>query len=186
MFILTEAPTQPTSESYIAVPESPVFVTENATEEIVWKIVDCDSDWQVRIVTAEYQLHPNLLPELVPIKMNADYNVMETCKNEHNIVNLSITFNENVLENLEYVECKVFRSSNDAIKYSSRVNFTTISGPLYMSSVFNSNPTTLTIPDSSSTTLIQAMPGSGCRLFLHFFAIGFSIANSALLWILVP
>ena len=189
LFIFTdsEAPTQQSISNmtvYIDVPKSTVFVTENATEMFIWRIVDCDHDWLVRIVTDTYQLYPNLLPG--PIKINDDYYVEETCKNESKIVNLSIIFNENVLNNLKYVECKIFRGSNDVTKYPSRVNFTTISRNGSLSLTFNSEPTTSTTSDSGprSTTLMETTAGSGCRLSVHFVALVLlSFASSALSWI---
>ena len=35
--------------SFITEPEGPVFMEENCTKELVWKLVDCD--WEVRVVT---------------------------------------------------------------------------------------------------------------------------------------
>ena len=111
---------------FITEPLSPVFALENSTKEFVWKIKNCG--WEVRIITEEYTLYPNIDPIRVPIKSNTDYNVSITpglC--EKNIMNtsvsLSITFTENVLEYIDYIICKVFM--NDEMMYKSRVNLTT-------------------------------------------------------------
>ena len=117
----------------------------------------------MRIVTENYTLYPNLLPGQVPIKMNADYNVTETCKDQHKFVRLSITFNTNVLENLEYVICKVFNESDNTVMYPpSRVDIT---------QTFTSEPTTMTIHDSSSTASMETMTASGCSLSLHLASL---------------
>lgn len=172
--ILTEASKQ-LSTAFIAEPENRVFVKENATAEVVWKLVDCDPNWQVRIVTENYTLYPNLLPGLVPIKNYTDYNVTVICENEHKTVNLSITFNVIVHQNIKYVICKAFKSSNDAIMYPSRVTLLTLS------STFTSEPTTTITPDNSFTKIKETvtMIGSGCRLSVHL-VLSLFIAISAL------
>ena len=112
---------------FIIKPLSPVFVEENSTEKFLWEIESCG--WEVRIVTEEYTLHPNIFPTRVPIKMHTDYNVSITPKKEdckesimNTSVTLSITFRENVLEHVEYIICKFFRHSNDKITHESRVD----------------------------------------------------------------
>ena len=164
--------------SFIDEPQSPIFIEENATEALVWKFVDCKPHWHVRIVTENHLLYPNLIHGQAPIKINTDYNVTQTCIHDHKIINFSITFNKNVLENdIEYVTCKVVRSDDPTIIIPSRVNFTTT--PI-------SAATTMTEPDSTSSTVITVtMIGSGCSISVHFMILnlGLIVAISVFLWI---
>ena len=182
IFIFTEAPTQILTH-FIDEPQSPVFIAENATRELVWKVVNCDHRWQARIVTENYMLYPSPNPRLAPLIINTDYNVTETCMDDHKIVNFSITFNENVLEsNIEYVTCKVVRSDDPTVVIPSRVNFTTTP----ISSTFNTGATTVTETDSTSSTVITVTTtGSGCSLSVHFMTLnlGLIVANSIFSWI---
>ena len=156
-----------------------LFVEENSTKELVWKITDCN--WQVRVVTENYMLYPNLIPKRVPIKMITDYNVTETCVEDHTIVNFSISFNENVLNNnIEYVSCKIYRSDDAALILERRVNFTS-STPLPLT--INTDATDTTDQDVESSANIHMTPltitGSGCRLSVHFMTLnlGLILAN---------
>ena len=173
----TEAPTQRIT-SFIAEPESPVIINENFTEELIWKIVDCD--WEVRVVTENYTLHPNPIPRLVPIKKLTDYNVTETCVDDRKIVHLSITFNENVLNNnIGYITCKIFRSDDLDSIITSSVNF--------------ANTETATTNEPNSSSSITSSTGmttgsSGCNLSAHFktLTLGIIITKSVLSWISEP
>ena len=174
--------------SFITEPEGPVFMEENSTKELVWELVDCD--WQVRVLSDSFRLHPNLLPLTIPIKMNTDYNVTEICVDDRKVVRFSIVFNEHVLNtSIEYVVCKIFRTdSPNMVKKSQRVNFTNSMPSL---STFNTETDTYTTtePKSSSYTTAK-MPtttGSACNLSTHFITltIGLIIANLVLsfVWI---
>ena len=167
--------------SFITEPEGPVFMEENSTKELIWKLVDCD--WQVRVLSDSFRLHPNLLPLTVPIKMNTDYNVTETCVDDRKVVRFSIVFNENVLNtSIEYVVCKIFRtdSPNNMVKKSQRVNFTN-SMPLL--STFNTETDTYTTTERKSSSYTTAKmattTGSACNLSTHFITltIGLIVAN---------
>jgi hypothetical protein len=165
--------------SFIAEPESPVFVEENYTKVLIWKLVDCD--WQVRVVTDSFQLHPEPLIPL-PIKINIDYNVTETCQDDHQVVHFSIVFNENVLsKSIEYVACKIFRNNAPTQIIDSRVNFT---NNIPISSTFNTETTTsmTTIESRSSSctgAAIATMTGSAFNLSVHLITIilGLIVAN---------
>ena len=167
--------------SFITEPEGPILMEENSTKELVWKLVDCD--WQVRVLSDSFRLHPNLLPLTIPIKMNTDYNVTETCVDNRKVVRFSIVFNENVLNtSIEYVACKIFRTSPPDV-IESRVNFTySIPSP----STFNTETDTYTTtePKSSSYTTAK-MPtttGSAYNLSTHFIilTIGLIVTNLVL------
>ena len=175
---------------FITEPEGPILMKENCTKELVWKLVDCHDDWQVRIVTDSFQLHPIMNPKLVPIKNNTDYKVTEKCEDNHLTVRLSIIFNENVLNtSIEYVVCKIFRTNFPSDVIESRVNFTSsIPSP----STFNTetNMYTTTEPKSSSYTtaknLMAITTGSACNLSTHFITltIGLIVANLlSFMWI---
>ena len=176
--ILTESPTEMLA-SFISVPEDPILMKENCTEDLVWKLVDCD--WVVRIVTDSFKLHPIVNNEPVPIEMNTDYSVTENCEDDHKIVNFSIIFNENVLNtSIEYIVCKIFRTNLPLDVKESRVNFTS---SIPSSSTFNSETDmyTTTEPKSSSynTAKMATTTGSACYLSTHFITltIGLIIAN---------
>ena len=167
---------------------SPIFVEENSSRELVWKIINCD--WQVRVVIENYTLYPNLIPEQVPIKRITDYNVTETCEEDHTIVNFSIFFNENVLENsIDYVVCKIYRSNKVGLIFESRINFTS---SMPFSSTTDTEATDTTdqnakIPRGSANILIEttvATTGSGYRLSVQFMTLnlGLIVAN-ILSWI---
>ena len=151
---------------FITEPPSPVFAPENSTKEFVWEIENCS--WEVRIVTEEYTLYPNIDPIRVPIKGNTDYNVSITPKLlcETSVMNtnvsLSITFSKNVLEYIEYFICKVFM--NDGMMYKSRVNLTITTPPPTETMTLMSNKIMLT--DSVST--VETTTNSGCQLPVHF------------------
>ena len=174
----TSTPTEMPSPFIDELDESPtVFAEEDSTKELVWKIIDCN--WQVRVITENYTLYPNLIPELVPIKIIADYNVTAKCVENHIIVNFSISFNENVLDNnIEYVSCKIYRSNNAASIIERRVNFTS-STPLPLT--INTDATDTTVQDVESSTIIHMIPvtvtitGSGCRLSVHFMTLNLAL-----------
>ena len=155
---------------------SPIFVEENSSRELVWKIINCD--WQVRVVIENYTLYPNLIPEQVPIKRITDYNVTETCEEDHTIVNFSIFFNENVLENsIDYVVCKIYRSNKVGLIFESRINFTS-SMPFSSTTNTEATDTTDQNAKSSANILIEttvATTGSGCRLSVQFVTLNLGL-----------
>ena len=111
---------------FITEPESPIYVEENSMRKLVWEIIDCN--WEMRVITEEYILYPIIAPELQsPIKMITDYNVTVTCVEDHKLLlNISISFNENVLENsIKFIVCRIFKINGLELKFESRVNFTT-------------------------------------------------------------
>ena len=129
-----------------------------------------------------YTLYPNLTPEQVPIKMITDYNVTvnESCVEDLIIVNISIFFNENVLDNnIEYVACKIYRSDNTAIQFESPVNFTS---EVPSSSTINTETNTTAEVESSLTATITTTTttGSGCKLSLHLITLSLGLIVSCL------
>ena len=161
-------------QPFIAEPESPIFVEDNSRRELVWKIIDCD--WQVRVVIENYMLYPNQMPEQVPIKNITDYNATKTCDHEedHIIVNFSILFNENVLDNnIEYVACKIYRTNDISSNFTSEVLF---------SSTINTETTTMAKAGSSSNTArtTTVTTGSGCKLSLHLITLSLGLIVSSL------
>ena len=167
-------------QPFIAEPESPIiYVEENSTRKIVWQIIDCN--WQVRVVTEKYLLYPNWIPEEVPIKNITDYNVTAKCVENHIIVNFSIFFNENVLDNnITYVACTIYRSNNTAVNFTSEVSF---------SSNINTETNTTAEVESSSNivaTTSTTTTGSGCKLTLHLITLSLGLIVTCLasfMWI---
>ena len=158
---------------FITEPSSPVFAPENSTIEFVWEIKNCG--WEVRIITEEYTLYPNIEPTRVPIKSNTDYNVSITpglCENGimNTNVSLSITFTENVLEYIDYIICKVFM--NDEMMYKSRVNITSRVPPSteikMKAETMTSMSSTIMLTDSMTLSTVETTTNSGCQLSVHF------------------
>ena len=117
---------------FIIEPSNTVVAQENATKSLVWVIESCG--WEVRIVTENYTLYPNINPRRVPIKLNTDYNVSVTpevhlCEDSamNTNISLSIVFNSNVLGYVEYLICKVYSTYD--VRYRSRVNFEVLAAP---------------------------------------------------------
>ena len=179
----TAISTQLHQTSFIDEPRSPVFAEPNATAEFVWKMKNCilNSYWRVKLLTEQYDLYP--IPH-GPIKTITDYNVTAKCRDNSTIVTLSIVFNENVLENAEYIMCRVRRLGEDSkIVLTHIVNFTTIKPTT------NPNPSTETTSNSESSSIIQSTDimtvtvmstsGSGCKQRVHFSALVlcFIVAN---------
>ena len=180
--ILTESPTEMLA-SFITEPEDPILMKENCTEDLVWKLVDCD--WVVRIVTDSFKLHPIVNNEPVPIEMNTDYSVTENCEDNHKVVNFSIVFNENVLNtSIEYVVCKIFRTNSPSNIIESRVNFTNSMPPPL---TFNTETDmyTTTEPKSSSyataKNLMATTTGSACNLSTHLITLTIALIVANLL-----
>ena len=167
--------------SFITEPEGPILMEENCTKELVWKLVDCHNDWQVRIITDSFQLHPIMNHESVPIEMNTDYNVTEKCEDDHKVVCLSIMFNENVLnKSIEYVACKIYRTNSPLDLTESRVNFTNnIPSPLIFNAETDMYATTELKSSSYTTAKMPTTTGSACNLSTHFISltIGLIVAN---------
>ena len=143
--------------AFITEPPNPVFTLENSTIQFVWEIDNCN--WEVRIITEEYTLYPNIDPIRVPIKSNTNYNVSISCKLckmsvMKTNVSLSITFTKNVLEYIKYIICKVFM--NDEMMYKSQVNLTTTA------------PSTPEIKTRAETAMTSRSTNSGCQLSVHF------------------
>ena len=156
-FILTESPTE-MHIWFITEPEGPILMEENNTTELVWKLVDCD--WAVRIVTDSFRLHPIVNNEPVPIKMNTDYNVTETCEDDRKVVRLSIIFNENVLNaSIKYVACKIFRINSPSNIIESRVNFTnSMPSPLIFNTETDTNCHHLQYSTRRQKRILQLKP----------------------------
>ena len=170
------------NQPFIAEPESPVFVEENSMKHLVWKIIDCN--WQVRVVIENYTLYPNLIPKQVPIKNITDYNATKTCEEDRIIVNFSISFNENVLDNnIEYVACKIYRTNDIAVINESRVNFTS-DFEVLSSSTINTDATTIMDKMESSSNIARTSAamttGSGCKLSLHLVTLTLGLIVSYL------
>ena len=179
----TAISTQLHQTSFIDVPQSPVFAEPNATAEFVWKMKNCmlnNSYWRVKLLTELYDLYPVAQG---PIKTITDYNVTAKCRDNSTIITLSIVFNENVLENAEYVMCRVRRLKDcSEIVLTHAVNFTTIKPTT------NPNPSTEITSNSESSSIIQStdmtitvvsISGSGCKQHVHFSALVlcFFVAN---------
>ena len=102
---------------------------------------------------------------------------------DHIIVNLSIFFNENVIDNnnIKYVAFKIYRSNNTSLIIESRVNFTS---EVLFSSTINTDTTTTT--DEAETTLNIARittattTGSGCKMSLHLITLSLGLIVSSL------
>lgn len=167
--------------SFIDVPRSPIFAKPNATAEFVWKMKNCmlNSYWRVKLLTELYDLYP-VAHVQGPIKSITDYNVTAKCRDNSTIVTLSIIFNENVLENAEYVVCRVIRLEDWEIVLTHTVNFSTTKPTT------KPNPSTETISNSESSSIIQSTnmteistSGSGCKQCIHFSALVlcFFVAN---------
>ena len=159
---------------FITEPQSLMFAPENSTIEFDWEIDNCG--WEVRILTENYTLYPNIDCTRVPIKCNTDYNVsitpnLKLCKTNamNTSVSLSITFSKNVLEYIDYIICKVFR--NNEIWYKSRVNITSGAPPstetkMRAETTMTSMSTTIKLTDSLSS--VEATTSSGYRFPVHF------------------
>ena len=145
---------------FITEPSSLVTVQENFTVTLIWEIRDCD--WEVKIVTEKYTLHPNIDPTRVPIKIHTNYNVSitpEVCtENTMNTsVILTIKFTESILEHVKYIICKIFRYDNES-RNNSRVNFElATTGPPRADDNIN------TVNRKMETTV-----NSGSNLSIHF------------------
>ena len=168
---------------------------ENATKSFVWVIDGCE--WEVRIVTENYTLYPNINPQRVPIKLNTDYNVSVTpevhlCEDSaiNTNVSLSINLNSKVLGYIEYVTCKVYSTYDDTVTYRSRVNFKVLAAPPPTDTITTKTITgitegmmiteikTISINDYSVTELSMHIEmkdnvttDSGYRHSLHFGAV---------------
>ena len=175
----TAISTQLHQTSFIDVPRSPVFAEPNATAKFVWKMKNCmlnNSCWRVKLLTELHDLYPVDVAQ-GPIKTITDYNVTAKCRDNSTIITLSIVFNENVLENAEYIRCRVRRlGENSKIVLTHTVNFTTIKPTT------NPNPSTelVTTSNSESSSMIQStnmtvtvetVSGSGCKQCVHFSAL---------------
>ena len=165
---------------FITEPSSLVTVQENFTVTLVWEIRDCD--WEVRIVTEKYTVHPNIDPTRVPIKIHTDYNASitpEVCKENtmNTSVTLTIKLTESILEHVKYIICKIFRYDDESW-YRSRVNFElATTGPPRA----ETTDTTMTVmPITSHTTTksddnintvnrkMETTVNSGSNLSIHF------------------
>ena len=170
-FISVETPMQLPQTSFITKPRSPIFAEPNTTAEFVWTMNNCirNSNLQVKIVTKHYDLYP--IPQ-GPIRNIIDYNATAKCEGNNTIIALTIIFNENVLDNAEYVVCKVVKRLNNGERITltrSMVNFTatvtvTSTSPL-RGTTLNSESTIIIEP--TSTSIIEATTGSGYRQCVH-------------------
>ena len=186
-FIVPGAPQQMlTNSSFIMEPQSEVYAKENTTAEFVWKIMNCNCSWQVRIVTEEYTLYPNWLPDQVPIKEHTDYNVTQVCDEEHINVTLSVIFNVKVLEYVEYFICKVFIENNyRETMQMSRVNLISVvpgTSSAAETTVNSESMTTTLGTNNVSLYTIETTTGSGCRGLCGHISALLLCLNLAILW----
>ena len=101
--------------------------------KLFWQILieNCDDKWPwtVTVVTQIYTLYPNQFPQDLPIKEHEEFNVTLTDLRCHQNsllleknVTLSILINDNIVENVPYVLCKISKwdSSGISTVYLSR------------------------------------------------------------------
>lgn len=102
--------------------------------KLFWQILieNCADNiwpWTVTVVTEIYTLYPNQFPQDLPIKEHKEFNVTLTDLRCHQNsllfeknVTLSILINDNIVENVPYVLCKISKwdSSGMATVYRSR------------------------------------------------------------------
>ena len=173
--ISTGISTQLPQTSFIEEPESLAFAEPNATAMFVWEMENCilNGSWRVKLLTELFDLYPT--PN-GPIKNITDYNATAKCIDNSTIITLSIIFNENVLENAEYVMCRVTRRK-DRHMLTSMVNFTTTEPTTGANSLteatLNSESTTI------ESTSISTTKGTGCKQCVHFstFVLCLLVAN---------
>ena len=172
---------------FIIEPSNTLVTQENATKSLVWVIESCG--WEVRIVTENYTLYPNIDPERVPIKPNTDYNVSVTpevhlCEDSamNTNVSLSINFNSNVLRYVEYLICKVYSTYD--VRYRSRVNFKVLAAPPLADTITIAGTTERMMTNNSVTELSMPIEmkdnvttDSGYRHSLHFGAVLINFAS---------
>ena len=184
---------------FITEPSNTLYIDtqENATKSLVWVIESCG--WEVRVVTENYTLYPNIDPQRVPIKLNADYNVSVTpevhlCEDStiNTNVSLSINFNTKVLRYVEYLICKVYSTYGT---YRSRV---TLAAPPLADTITTRTITSITegmMTTETKTALIindytvtepnnmhievkdNMTTDSGCRHSLHFGTVLINFAS---------
>ena len=150
---------------FIIKPSNTIYIVteENATKSLVWVIESCG--WEVRIVTENYTLYPNIDPQRVPIKPNADYNVSVTpevhlCEDSaiNTNVSLSINFNSKVLRYVEYLICRVYSTYDVTVMHRSRVNFKVLAAPPLTDTITTRTITSITermMTTETKTTLIN-------------------------------
>ena len=102
--------------------------------------------WRVRVATERYTLHPNQLPEDVPIAQVSEYNVTINSDSAACIdnVTISLLLTENVLQHVPYVVC-IIRTGSGATSESHRSDRVNVNAPSISS--------TTQIPET--TTIIQ-------------------------------
>ena len=153
---------------FITKPSNTLYIDtqENVTKSLVWVIESCG--WEVRVVTENYTLYPNIDPKRVPIKLNTDYNVSVTpevhlCEDSaiNTNVSLSINLNSNVLRYVEYLICKVYGTYET---YRSRVNFKVLAAP----------PLADTITTKIITSIIERMMTTEMKIA----SINYTVADS--------
>ena len=186
---------------FITEPSNTLYINtqENVTKSLVWVIESCG--WEVRVVTENYTLYPNIDPKRVPIKFNTDYNVSVTpevhlCEDSaiNTNVSLSINFNTKVLRYVEYLICKVYSTYGT---YRSRVNFKVLAAPPLTDTITTRTITSITermMTTETKTTLINdytvteqsnmhiemkedVTTDSGCRHSLHFGTVLINFAS---------
>ena len=129
--------------------------------------------WRVKLVTELYDLYP--ISSQGPIKSITDYNVTTECRDNSTIVTLSILFSKNVLENAEYVVCRVKRLKDRKIVLTNMVNFITtepITDAISLTETTSNSETKSTI-QSSKFMIETTTSGTGCKQYVHFVALLF-------------
>ena len=173
--------------SFSAEPPSSAVAELNTTAPFVWNITNSSSclyntntksdEWRLKVAMNELDLYPiSQLEDNMPFKNNTDYIVHIECQNNNTIVNLTIIFNENVVEYADFILCRVTRRKDgkqDVVE--SQVKFTTI--------VQTTETTTVTMvtPTSLSALKMETTTNSGCRQCVHFSSLALCIFVASLL-----
>jgi hypothetical protein len=154
-----------------------VSISENEEPSVLhvfWQIRYQFCDWTLQVATANYTLHPNLIPATVPIAKNSEYNVTLNimCDGEapEKIINmnvsLSILLSDNVIEHVPYIMCSLLRldTNNNVIHYhrSRKVYLTRDSIPSTheMQSYLTSNQSTESIVATRLSTKNEGITSS--------------------------
>ena len=104
---------------FIEVPPSTISVAKNTVSTLTWKLTEVDDErWHIRIVTEEFTFHEHPSQHhSIPVKHRYEYNTTvcrETALSTENVtvitVKLWMLINDNVLNNVPYIACKVHRS----------------------------------------------------------------------------
>ena len=152
------------------------LVTRSATGilTLFWQIQGEQCNWLIRVVTTNYTLYPaDQVPADVPIELNSEYNVTENynevpCDPERGLevnVTLSILLNDNVLENVPYVVCKISRrvSSNNMIELHRSKEVYLLEPDDDKTTTLNDENVTTLIPSETVSVGTDCVTCAGCR-----------------------